>query len=74
MRLMGVVVVCALAGCEHKQSNRWPDHRQLEEARISALEKQIVEIKALEKRIHDLEAAAAGPAVRDGSSAPPSAP
>ncbi len=52
-----VVAFVGLGGCEHKQSNRWPDHRQHEEARITELEKQIVEIKVLENRIEQLEAA-----------------
>ena len=56
-----VVVVLAGAGCgeSNRAAVRWPDHRKLEEKRLSDLEayneKLVPQILSLEQRIADLE-------------------
>jgi hypothetical protein len=54
-RVAVLVILCACGATDSGQTRRYPEHRKLEEQRITDLEQQVTLVKALEKRVHDLE-------------------
>jgi len=52
-RVLVALVLCASCAAQmDRESRRWPDHRKIEEKRISDLESQVA---TLQLRLHELE-------------------